>query len=171
MAVYLMGGFRQSAQQPDVICFGLRRPGAAQGSIEPLPNLFATAWRDYNEQLAPNLVFTAWGLVDYLLHGHERAWRPDFRSLMTALGQKQDGYDALRAAYPADLINRIDDDVRAHIRHVEGPNLCPLPYRMTSVRRPRVAATVSPVPEATMQAFFAAMEALPARDGYADFFR
>lgn len=169
LAVYLMG-FRQSDRQPDVICFGLRRPASVQGILEPLPTLFTSGWNDHNDRMGRHLAFTSYGLVDYLLHGRERTLRPEFRGLMTALRGHPTGDAALRATYPADVVDHLADDVPAHIRHVEEPNLCPLPYRMGLVRRARTEASVTPVPEATMKAFFEAMTALPARDGYADFF-
>jgi hypothetical protein len=169
MADYLMG-FRQSERNPEIMCFGVRRPGRVTGIIEPLPKLFELTWADYNDWSAPRMGFTAWGLVDYLLHGRDRQLVPEFRSLMIALGQKHTGYGALRAAYPGDVVTGIDNDMADHVRRVEEPSLCPLPYRLGTVRRPPVPATVSDVPEETMRSFFTALEALPARSGYADFF-
>jgi hypothetical protein len=64
----------------------------------------------------------------------------------------------------------IATEMPAHVRHVEEPNLCPLPFRISSLRRARVEPTVTPVPEATMKAFFDALYALPDPDGYADYF-
>jgi hypothetical protein len=170
LAIYLMG-FTPAPSQPGTICFGLRRPGRVPGVSEPIAALLATSWQDYNDAATSQMPFTAWGLVDYLLHGRDRTLVPDFRVLMSALAARKTGREALAAAYPADFVASIEPDMRAHVRRVEAPNLCPLPLAMALPRRPRIAPSVSPVPEATMQALFEAMNALPSRNGHADYFQ
>ena len=169
LALYFMG-FTPSQSRPGVICFGLRRPGRFPGVSEPIDALFATSWSDFNGAATSHMPFTAWGLIDYLLHGRDRTLVPDFRLLMSARAAKQAGRDALTAAYPADVVANIEPDMRGHVRRVEEPNLCPLPLPIAAPRRPRMGPSVSPVPEATMQALFEAMNALPSRHGYADYF-
>jgi hypothetical protein len=165
-----LSAFASYGQSGEYACFGIVRPYAVGGMLEPLPELFALSWADHNRQSAPNMNVTAWGLVDYLLHGRDGTLAPSLRSLMRALAAGANGYPALASVYPPEVVKTIDEDMPDHTRHVTKQALCPLPYRMSAPARPRTTVTVAPVPEATMKAFFEAFEALPSRTGYADHF-
>ena len=163
--------FQSHERRPDVICFGLLQPASRWSITEKVDEVMRTTWAEYNESAAPWFQDTAWGLVDYLLHGEGGSLRPGFRPLMEAFRRGLRGKDALQAAYPQLPLDQLDDRLRDHVRTLRQPSdLCPLAVALDRPVLAGGARTRTDIPEAQMRKMFQVLEHLPHPRGYADFF-
>jgi hypothetical protein len=153
-----------------VVCFGIRQLAEQKMVTTPIKDLFAVTWVEYNDSAAPWMAATAWGLVDYLLHGEGGRWAPRFRGLMEALAARKSSQDALAAVYPDLPLATVDQRLRDHVNTIRPPfQHCPLPVVVGPSGPPPPPPSQSEVSEEAMRAVFQAIERLPTRRGFADF--
>jgi hypothetical protein len=163
--------FQGQPGNPQVVCFGVRQPAEQRMVTVPIKDLFALTWGDYNDSKAPWMAATGWALVDYLLHGEDGRWRPRFRGFMNALAARSSSQDALAAIYPDLPIASLDQRLRDHVHTVRPPlQHCPLPVVIGPSGPPGPPPARTEVGEDAIRAVFQAIESLPVRRGYADFF-
>jgi hypothetical protein len=163
--------FQGAPGNASVVCFGLRQPAEQRSVTTPVKDLFAATWRDYNESTAPWIDETGWGLVDFLLHGEDARWRPRFRVFIEALAARKSSQEALAVAYPDLPLATIDQRLRDHVHTPRPPfQHCPLPAVVGPPGPPSPPPTHSDVSEDAVRAVFQAIERLPVRRGFADFF-
>jgi hypothetical protein len=163
--------FWGSPENRSVICFGMQQPALLPSVTISVKDLFATTWRDYNDTSEPWISVTAWGLIDYLLHGEDGRWRPNFRRLMEALAGGKSSEEALAVAYPDLPLAGLDQRLRDHVRTARPPyQHCPLPAVLGPAGPPSSPPSQAAVSEQAVRAVFEAIERLPVRRGHADFF-
>jgi hypothetical protein len=174
LALYL-SAFRSHPQRADVLCFGLLEPTWLQTRTTiNLRRLLDTSWDDFHQTSGPWLAPTAWGMIDYLLHGEGGQLRQGFRPLLIAFAGGLSGQRALRAAFPDRSLADLDAGLADHVRSWRPPGaICPLPVsvarlpagvHLQSLPQPQEA------PETDVRSVFEALERLPHPRGYADFY-
>jgi hypothetical protein len=154
-----------------LICFGVRQPAEQRMVTVRIEDLFALTWVDYNDSSAPWMAATAWALVDYLLHGEDGRWRLRFRDFMQALAARSSSQEAFATIYPDLPIAGLDERLRDHVHQLRPPlQHCPLPVVVAPPGPVGPPLSRTQVGEDAIRAAFQAIESLPGRRGYADFF-
>jgi hypothetical protein len=162
--------FRSEPSNDRILCFGTTQPADARYVVEPLDKLFSLSWQDYNDTMGPNIDGTAWGFVDYLLHGEEGKLRGRFKVLLRQLGSGLSTEEALRMVYPELRRDTLDQRFQDHMRTPRPKQLCPVSLPVGPGSGRKHATSKAPVPEAEMKSLFDGLEALPIRRGFADYF-
>jgi hypothetical protein len=162
--------FTAPQDRPGTVCFGHAQPASAWTVTVTLEQLFAVGWKQYNEDAAPWIDPSAWGLIDYLLHGEQGRWRAGFRPLMQALARGLTSEQAFAAAYPELPLDLLDQQWRQHVRTRRPQDLCPFAVRLDPRSTPLVTPSERPVAENDIRAVFEELEAIPVRRGHADFY-
>jgi hypothetical protein len=161
--------FRNDTRDRTRICFGFMQPARKQSVMEPMATLFSVTWQDYNDTLAPNINDTSFGLVDYLLHGEEGRLRRRFDALLGRLGAGMKSADAISTVYPELAPGTLDERVRSHVRTRRPEKECPHDVPLLPRTVEKIAPIKRAVSEDEMRRLFEDLQAVPVRQGHADF--